>query len=218
MFLADGTVGENWAIFQGSCFECWRLIPLDANGYALKDSLRSVEALYALSLSTTEALLGYDLPMAQLPQPQLFEFLMDEALNEARCAQAAGEVPVGAVVWRAGEIIGRGRNTAERDAHVVTHAELHAITEASKRLGDWRLTESVLCVTLEPCTMCLGAIRLSRIPIVVFGTGDSKQGAIGSLYDLSQDARLGPPPRVIHNIRKEACEELLKEFFKTLRT
>jgi len=160
----------------------------------------------------------YEGPMSHLPNPQLFEFLMDEALMEARSAQAAGEVPVGAVVWRAGEIIGRGRNTAERESHVVTHAELHAITEASKRLGDWRLTDSVLCVTLEPCTMCLGAIRLARIPTVVFGTGDSKQGAMGSLYDLSQDERLGPPPRVVHNIRKEACEELLKDFFRTLRT
>ena len=156
--------------------------------------------------------------MTTPPTPQLLEALMDEALAEARAAQAAGEVPVGAVVWHQGQVIGRGRNTAEGDAHVVSHAELHAIRAASKHLGDWRLNEAILAVTLEPCTMCLGAIRLARIPTVVFGAGDSQQGAVGSLYDLSLDERLGPPPRVIRSIRKDACEELLKSFFKGLRT
>ncbi len=151
------------------------------------------------------------------PSPQLLESLMDEALAEARKAQSAGEVPVGAVVWHAGSIVGRGRNTAEKDAHVVSHAEIHAITEASRCLGGWRLSECILCVTLEPCTMCLGAIRLARIPSIVFGAGDSKQGAVGSLYDLSLDERLGPPPRVIRNIRRESCEALLKDFFKSIR-
>ena len=142
---------------------------------------------------------------------------MDEAISEAQKAQSAGEVPVGAVVWHAGKIVGRGRNTAEKDAHVVSHAEIHAITDASRQLGGWRLNECILCVTLEPCTMCLGAIRLARIPSIVFGAGDSKQGAVGSLYDLSLDERLGPTPRVIRNIRREACESLLKDFFKSIR-
>ena len=156
--------------------------------------------------------------MSSLPTPQLLESLMKEALLEAHKARAAGEVPVGAVVWHDGTIVGRGCNTAERDSHVVSHAEIHAITEASKHLGGWRLSESILCVTLEPCTMCLGAIRLARIPTIVFGAGDSKQGAVGSLYDLSLDERLGPPPRVIRNVNRDACEMLLKDFFKTLRT
>lgn len=151
------------------------------------------------------------------PSPQLLESLMDEALAEARKALDAAEVPVGAVVWHDGTIVGRGHNTAERDGHVVSHAEIHAITEASQRLGGWRLNESLLCVTLEPCTMCLGAIRLARIPTIVFGASDSKQGAVGSLFDLSLDERLGPPPRVIQHIRRAACESLLKAFFKSLR-
>ncbi len=142
---------------------------------------------------------------------------MSEALAEARKAQQAGEVPVGAVVWHAGAIVGRGHNTAERDLSVVSHAEIHAIAEASRTLGGWRLSESILCVTLEPCTMCLGAIRLARVPTIVFGAGDSKQGALGSLFDLSLDERLGPVPRVIRNIRRDECEALLKDFFKSLR-
>lgn len=155
--------------------------------------------------------------MDNSPSPQLLDDLMGEALTEARKAQHAGEVPVGAVVWHGGSIVGRGRNTAEQDAHVVSHAEIHAITEASRQLGGWRLSEAILCVTLEPCTMCLGAIRLARIPTLVFGAGDSKQGAVGSLFDLSLDDRLGPLPRVIRNVQREECEALLKDFFKSLR-
>jgi tRNA(Arg) A34 adenosine deaminase TadA len=94
---------------------------------------------------------------------------------------------------------------------------MHAIQQASRELGDWRLSDCIMCVTLEPCTMCTGAIRLARLPIVVFGAGDSKQGAMGSLYDLSLDNRLGPPPRVISGILKDECEGALKRFFESLR-
>jgi tRNA(adenine34) deaminase len=142
---------------------------------------------------------------------------MLEALREAEAAGARGEVPVGCVISLNGAIIARGSNTTETDKHVCAHAELHAIRAASAVVGDWRLTECVLCVTLEPCTMCLGAIRLARIPVIIFGAGDSRQGAAGSLFDLSADERLGPPPRVIRGVKREECEMVLKRFFEQLR-
>jgi len=150
--------------------------------------------------------------------PEYIDTLMSEAIAQAKNAAAAGEVPVGAVIAHNGTIIGAGRNTTEEDQTVIAHAEIHAIKNASKHLGTWRLTESVMCVTLEPCTMCLGAIRLARIPVIIFGAGDSQQGAVGSLFDLSLDDRLGTPPRVIRNVRATECYTLLKEFFSSLRT
>jgi tRNA(adenine34) deaminase len=155
--------------------------------------------------------------MTVTPTPELLAHLMTEALREAAKAAAFGEVPVGAVIAHKETIIGRGHNTTERDKSVVAHAETHALHQASQAAGDWRLSECILCVTLEPCTMCTGAIRLARIPIVVFGAGDSKQGAMGSLYDLSLDDRLGTPPRVISGILKDECESALKRFFESLR-
>jgi tRNA(adenine34) deaminase len=149
--------------------------------------------------------------------PDFVEYLMQEALVEARLAAKQGEVPVGAVLAYDGAIIGRGHNTTESDQTVVAHAELHAITGASVSLDNWRLSESILCVTLEPCTMCLGAIRLARIPILIFGAGDSKQGAVGSLYDLGQDERLGAPLRVISGTKREQCLRVLKDFFESRR-
>ena len=142
---------------------------------------------------------------------------MSEALKEATRAAADGEVPVGAVIAHNETIVGRGHNTTEQDKNVIAHAETHAIREASQNLGDWRLSNCIMCVTLEPCTMCTGALRLARIPLVVFGAGDSKQGAMGSLYDLSLDDRLGPPLRVISGIMKSECESALKRFFESLR-
>jgi tRNA(adenine34) deaminase len=152
------------------------------------------------------------------PSAEFLEHLMHEALIEASKAAALGEVPVGAVVAHQGVIISRAHNTTETDSTAVAHAEIHAITSASQSLGNWRLSECVLCVTLEPCTMCLGAIRLARIPTLVFGAGDSRQGAVGSLYDLSQDERLGSPLRVITGIKKAECESSLSTFFKHMRS
>jgi len=149
--------------------------------------------------------------------PDYISMLMDEALKEATLAKDKGEVPVGAVVARGESIVGRGHNLTESVGSVTAHAEIRAINEASKNLGGWRLTDCVLCVTLEPCTMCLGAIRLARIPTIVFGAGDSRQGAVGSLYDLSQDERLGSSVRVISHVKQLECERILAGFFKTLR-
>jgi len=142
---------------------------------------------------------------------------MQEALSEAASAAAVGEVPVGAVIAHKDTIIARAHNTTEASATVTAHAEMHAINSASRTLGSWRLSECILCATLEPCTMCLGAIRLARIPTIIFGAGDSRQGAVGSLYDLSQDDRLGSPLRVISNIHRAECEAILSSFFKKLR-
>lgn len=151
------------------------------------------------------------------PSEEFLHYLMSQALKEAASAATENEVPVGAVIAHHGNIIGRGHNTTEQNKTIVAHAELHAINEASRALGDWRLSECILCVTLEPCTMCLGAIRLARIPLVVFGAGDSKQGAMGSLYDLSQDERLGVPVRVISGIEDLRCGNLLSAFFREKR-
>jgi tRNA(adenine34) deaminase len=156
--------------------------------------------------------------MPPTPSPELLETLMMAALREAERASNIDEVPVGCTIAHNGVIIGRGHNTTEASANVVAHAELNAIREASSHLGNWRLTDCIMCVTLEPCTMCLGAIRLARIPLVVFGAGDSKQGAVGSLYDLSQDERLGPALRVISGIKESDCQQLLKRFFLQKRT
>ena len=156
--------------------------------------------------------------MSLSPSPEFIDHLMTEALALAKSASVAGEVPVGAVIAHNNTIIGRGRNTTENDQTVIAHAEIHAIQEASKHLGSWRLNDCIMCVTLEPCTMCLGAIRLARIPVIIFGAGDSAQGAVGSLYDLSLDTRLGTLPRVIRNIKAAECQALLKDFFSSLRT
>jgi len=145
------------------------------------------------------------------------EHLMREALTEAARGASAGEVPVGAVLAHNDAIIARAHNTTEQDHHVISHAETHVIQRGAAILGDWRLDQCILAVTLEPCTMCMGAIRLARIPTIIIGAGDSRQGAVGSLYDLSQDPRLGSPPRVIHNVLKSECEAAMKAFFRTLR-
>ena len=149
--------------------------------------------------------------------PDFVDYLMQEALAEAATVAKHNEVPVGAVIAHGDKIIGRGHNTTETDKTVIAHAEIHAINAATKVLDNWRLAECVLCVTLEPCTMCLGAIRLARIPTIIFGAGDSKQGAVGSLYDLSQDARLGQAVRVIRDVHTHECESILRQFFLTRR-
>lgn len=149
--------------------------------------------------------------------PEFLDYLMLEALNEAHKAASINEVPVGAVIALGGEIISRGHNTTERDGTVVAHAETNAIKNAAISAKTWRLSECVICVTLEPCTMCLGAMRLARIPTLVFGAGDSKQGAVGSLYDLSQDPRLGSPLRVISAVRNNECQKILSDFFRAKR-
>ena len=144
------------------------------------------------------------------------ETFMDEALMLAREAFADGEVPVGCVIVRNGEIVGRGRNRREKGKSALAHAEIEAIGEACRNLGGWRLWECTLYVTLEPCPMCAGAIINARIPRVVFGGEDKKGGACGSVCDLfSMD--FNHRPKVEKGLMEEACTQLLTEFFEKLR-
>lgn len=142
---------------------------------------------------------------------------MELALRQAREAAAAGEVPVGAVVVLEGEVIGRGHNTTEGDDDPSAHAEINALRRAGRQLGDWRLEETTLVVTLEPCAMCIGAIALARVARLVWGAPDPRLGACGSALDLTTMGITHHLRRVDGNVQAEACGELLREFFEGLR-
>ena len=143
-------------------------------------------------------------------------YFMDQALELAKEAAAEGEVPVGCVIVRNGEIVGRGRNRRETAKTALGHAEIEAIAEANKNLGGWRLWECTLYVTLEPCPMCAGAIVNARIPRVVYGASDSKFGACGSVCDLFSMA-FNHHPEVTSGVREEEARALMQEFFQNLR-
>ena len=143
-------------------------------------------------------------------------YFMDQALELAKEAAAEGEVPVGCVIVRKGEIVGRGRNRREQVRNALSHAEVEAINDACRNLGGWRLWECTLYVTLEPCPMCAGAIVNARIPRVVFGASDNKCGACGSVCDIfSMD--FNHHPTVEKGIREEEAASLMTEFFQNLR-
>ena len=143
-------------------------------------------------------------------------YYMDAALELARQAAAEGEVPVGCVIVRGDEIVGRGRNRREQDRTALAHAEIEAIGEACRNLGGWRLWECTLYVTLEPCPMCAGAIINSRIRRVVYGASDAKFGACRSVCSLF-DMAFNHHPEVEAGIREEESAALLTEFFRNLR-
>ena len=143
--------------------------------------------------------------------------LMAAALEEARTAAAAGEVPIGAVMLRQGAIISRGSNRTVRDNDATTHAEMVAIREASRALGSWRLDGCTLVVTVEPCAMCAGAIVLARIDRVIFGAWDEKAGMAGSVADLLRHPRLNHRPEVLAGVREDECGALVRDFFRTRR-
>jgi tRNA(adenine34) deaminase len=143
---------------------------------------------------------------------------MREAFALAIKAQEADDVPVGAVVIDAGgNIIGRGFNTREVTNNPLGHAEVNALNDAAKNLGSWRLDDCTLVVTLEPCTMCAGAIVQSRIGRVVFGAFDEKAGAVGSLWDVVRDSRLPHRPEVISGVLAQEAAQILTDFFKSKR-
>ena len=144
------------------------------------------------------------------------EYYMDIALALAREAAEAGEVPVGCVIIRDGEVIAKGRNRREETHDATAHAELEAIRDACSAVGDWRLCDCAIYVTLEPCPMCTGAIIGSRIGTVVFGTRDELTGSCGSVIDLFSE-RYGHKPRVYGNIREKECAALLRGFFEGKR-
>jgi tRNA(adenine34) deaminase len=143
-----------------------------------------------------------------------FEPAMRAALAEAQAATATGDVPVGAVILdAAGSIVARGRNRREADGDPTAHAELDAIRAAARFQGQWHLDGLTLVVTLEPCTMCAGAITAARLSRLVYGAADPRAGAVGSLWDVVRDQRLTPAPEVITGVLADDCLELLQAFF-----
>jgi len=142
---------------------------------------------------------------------------MQEALNEARQALDVQEVPVGAVIVYADEVIGRAHNLREVLQSPAAHAEMIAIEQAAGFLGSWRLNDCTLYVTLEPCAMCAGAMVLARLGRLVYGAGDPKAGACASLFDIVRDSRLNHQVAVSSGLLAEECGQLLQEFFKRKR-
>ncbi|GAA2583309.1 tRNA adenosine(34) deaminase TadA [Streptomyces tubercidicus] len=160
-------------------------------------------------------------PSASLPSPAPDPLRdpwiapMRQALEEAARAPGTGDVPVGAVVLSAdGTVLGTGHNEREATGDPTAHAEILALREAAQAVGKWRLTDCTLVVTLEPCTMCAGAIVLSRVDRVVYGARDAKAGAAGSLWDVIRDRRLNHRPEVITGVLEADCAALLTDFFR----
>jgi tRNA(adenine34) deaminase len=139
------------------------------------------------------------------------------ALREASRAPEHDDIPVGAVVVKDGEVIATGHNEREVRQDPTAHAEMIALREAARALGSWRVLDSVLYVTLEPCAMCAGAIVLARVPRVVFGTTDPKAGAAGSVLDVLAEPRLNHRPQVESGLLAQECADLLRSFFAAKR-
>ncbi len=145
------------------------------------------------------------------------EKYMKEAMKEARKAEALGEVPIGCVIVHDGQIIGRGYNRRKTDQNTLSHAELNAIAKASKKLGDWRLEECTLYVTLEPCQMCAGAIVQARIPKVVQACRNVKAGCGGTIINLMQIPAFNHQVEIEEGVLEEECSKMLTDFFRALR-
>jgi tRNA(adenine34) deaminase len=145
------------------------------------------------------------------------ERFMGMAIDRARAAAGHGDAPIGALVAREGETLAAAGNERELRRDPTAHAELLAIRAAAEALGGWRLPETTLYVTLEPCAMCAGAIVLARIPTVVFGAADPKAGAAGSVLDVLGEPALNHRPQVAGGLLEDECAELLREFFATRR-
>jgi len=146
----------------------------------------------------------------------MHESYMAQALLLAEEAAAAGEVPVGCVIVRDGQIVGRGRNRREEKQSTLSHAEMEAITQANEILGSWRLDDCTLYVTLEPCPMCAGAIINARIPRVYYGARDSAMGACGGVLNLFME-EFPHKPALVGGIMEEECRQVLADFFRDLR-
>ena len=144
-------------------------------------------------------------------------YYMKEALLEGEKALAEGEVPIGAVMVRGGEIIARGHNMRNTAKNPLRHAEIDVINEAAGIVGDWRLEDCTLYVTVEPCPMCAGAIVQARIPRVVFGTRNSKAGCAGSILDLLNEPRFNHQVEVEEGLLQPECSEIMKRFFSRFR-
>lgn len=145
------------------------------------------------------------------------QYWMHQAILLAKEAEILGEVPIGAIIVRGDEVVGRGYNLREQTLDPTAHAEMIAIRDASQHLDAWRLLECRLYVTLEPCPMCAGAIVQSRIPQVIYGTTDPKAGCAGTLMNLLQEPRFNHRTEVIPNVLQKECAQLLTDFFRRLR-
>ena len=152
---------------------------------------------------------------AKLTQEEKY---MKAAIREAKKAWALGEVPIGCVIVHDGQVIGRGYNRRNTDKSTLAHAEITAIKRASKKLGDWRLEDCTLYVTLEPCQMCAGAIVQARIPEVMIGCMNPKAGCAGSIYNLLQEPAFNHQVSLFKGVLEEECSQMLKDFFRSLRT
>jgi len=147
----------------------------------------------------------------------IHEKYMKDAIRQAKKAAALGEVPIGCVIVHDGQVIGRGYNRRNTDKSTLAHAEITAIKRASKKLGDWRLEDCTLYVTLEPCQMCAGAIIQARIPRVVIGSMNSKAGCAGSVLNILQMPQFNHQAEVVRGVCEEQCSTMLSSFFKELR-
>ncbi|MDW8751327.1 tRNA adenosine(34) deaminase TadA [Streptococcus suis] len=145
------------------------------------------------------------------------EYFMNQALAEAKKSLEKEEIPIGCVIVKDGQIIGRGHNAREELNQAIMHAEVMAIQEANQVEGNWRLLDTTLFVTIEPCVMCSGAIGLARIPQVVYGATNQKFGAAGSLYDILTDERLNHRVEVETGILEEDCAQIMQDFFRQRR-
>ena len=155
------------------------------------------------------------LNMARIVNVQ--EKYMKEALKQAKKAYALGEVPIGCVIVHEGQIIGRGYNRRNTDKNTLAHAEITAINKASKKIGDWRLEECTLYVTLEPCQMCAGAIVQARIPEVVMGCMNPKAGCAGPILNILEMPEFNHQVSVTRGVLEQECSDMLKLFFTELR-
>ncbi len=142
---------------------------------------------------------------------------MQAAIAEAQLAKALGEVPIGAVMVHDGQVIGRGHNLRETSNDPTSHAEMVAIRQAAAAIGHWRLLETTLYVTLEPCVMCMGAIILARVPRLVYACRDPRAGAAGSIYDFARDERFNHRVEVSEGVLGDECSTMLSSFFQELR-
>ena len=145
------------------------------------------------------------------------EEFMELALEQARVAASRGEVPVGAVLVREEHVLAVGHNNREERQNPTAHAEISVIEQGASQLGTWRLSETILYVTLEPCLMCVGAIIQARIPRLVFGAMDPKGGACGSMFQATEEPRLNHQVTVLSGVLEEACGAILQSFFQEIR-
>lgn len=146
-----------------------------------------------------------------------YEKYMDMALEQAQIAYESNEVPIGCVIIYEDKVIGKGANMRVTKANVLAHAEIIAIDEACGYMGDWRLENCTLFVTVEPCPMCAGAILQARIKEVVFGTRNPKAGCAGSIYNILQEDRFNHQAEIVEGVRQEECAKIMKDFFKRFR-